>query len=284
VAEQGEGPPVVLCHGFPELSHSWRHQLPALAGAGYRAIAPDMRGYGESSIPAEVEAYDLPTLCADMVGLLDALGEERAAFVGHDWGAAVVWEAAVRHPDRVAAVAGMSVPFVPRAPVPPVEAMRQGLGEDFYIVWFQEPGAADEALARDVRRTFTTTRQWTKEWAEGDDDPPPPEWMSEDDLRVYVEAFERTGFTGGLNWYRNIDRNWELAEEVAHRRVEQPALYVAGSRDPVLGFMPPEIMDGWVTDMRAKVVLEGAGHWIQQERPREVNEALLGFLRELQPD
>jgi pimeloyl-ACP methyl ester carboxylesterase len=281
VAEQGEGPPVVLCHGFPELWYSWRHQLPALAGAGYRAVAPDMRGYGESSIPPQVEDYDIATLCADMTGLLDALGEERAVFVGHDWGAAVVWELAVRHPERVAAVAGMSVSFVPRAPVPPVDAMREGLGEEFYIVWFQEPGPADEALARDVRRTFTTTRQWTKEWAEGHDDPPLPEWMSEEDLRVYVESFERTGFTGGLNWYRNIDRNWELREQVEDRRIEQPALYLAGSRDPVLKFMPPEVMDGWVTDLRAKVLIDGAGHWVQQERPREVNEALLGFLRDL---
>jgi pimeloyl-ACP methyl ester carboxylesterase len=281
VAEEGEGPPVVLCHGFPELWYSWRHQLPALAEAGYRAVAPDMRGYGDSSIPAEVGAYDLPTLCADMTGLLDALGEERAVFVGHDWGAAVVWELAVRHPEHVAAVAGLSVPFLPRGPVPPVQAMREGLGEDFYIVWFQEPGAADEALARDVRRTFTTTRQWTKEWAEGDDDPPRPKWMSEEDLRVYVESFERTGFTGGLNWYRNIDRNWELREPIADRRIEQPALYLAGSRDPVLRFMPPEVMDGWLTDLRSTVVIDGGGHWIQQERPGEVNQALLGFLREL---
>jgi pimeloyl-ACP methyl ester carboxylesterase len=242
-----------------------------------------MRGYGDSSIPAVVEAYDIAALCDDMVGLLDALGERRAAFVGHDWGASVVWELAIRNQDRVAAVAGLSVPFVPRPQVAPVEAMRQGLGEDFYIVWFQERGAADEALARDVRRTFTARRQWTKDWAEGDDYPPPPQWMTEDDLRVYVEAFERTGFTGGLNWYRNIDRNWRLREPFAERRVEQPALFVAGSRDPVLEFMPPQLMDGWVTDLRDSVVVEGAGHWIQQERPREVNEALLRFLAEAGP-
>jgi pimeloyl-ACP methyl ester carboxylesterase len=158
--------------------------------------------------------------------------------------------------------------------------MREGLGEDFYIVWFQERGPADEALARDVRRTFTTTRQWTKEWAAGDDDPPRPDWMSEEDLRVYVETFERTGFTGGLNWYRNLNRNWELREPYADRRIEQPALYMAGSRDPVLQFMPPQLMDGWVTDLRGSVTIEGGGHWIQQERADEVNEALLRFVRE----
>jgi pimeloyl-ACP methyl ester carboxylesterase len=282
VAEAGEGPPVILCHGFPELWFSWRHQLPALAGAGYRAIAPDMRGYGESSAPAEVGAYDVFTLGEDMIGLLDAVGEEKAVFVGHDWGAPVVWQLALTHPERVTGVVGMSVPFVPRAPAPPIEILRANLGEDFYMVWFQRPGEADTALARDVRRTFTTRRQWTVDWAsEEDDDPPRPDWMTEDELAVYVDTFSRTGFTGGLNWYRNIDRNWQLSERVADLRVEQPALFVVGSRDPVKQFMPPEAMDGWVTDLRGKVELEGAGHWVQQERPEEVNEALLSFLGSL---
>jgi pimeloyl-ACP methyl ester carboxylesterase len=283
VVVEGEGRPVVLCHGFPELWYSWRHQLPALSAAGYRAIAPDMRGYGGSTIPEEVEAYDVLTLCRDLTGLLDELGEERAVFVGHDWGAQVVWQLALAEPDRVEAVVGMSVPLVPRAPGPPVGLMRKGMGEDFYIVWFQEPGVADEALARDVRRTLTTSRQWTASWAEEDDDPRRPEWMTEEDLRVYVEAFERTGFTGGLNYYRNLDRNWELTAGLADRRVEQPALFVTGSRDPVARFMPAEVMDGLVDDLRGKVVIEGAGHWVQQERPDEVNEALLRFLGELRP-
>jgi len=282
MAEDGEGRPVVLCHGFPELGYSWRHQLGPLAEAGYRAIAPDMRGYGESSIPEDPAAYDVLTLCGDLVGLLDELGEERAVFVGHDWGAIVVWQLALAHPERVEAVVGMSVPFVPRAPSPPVELMRQALGDDFYIVWFQEPGVADEALARDVRRTLTTPRQWTASWAEEDDEEPaPPDWLSEEDLRVYVEAFERTGFTGGLNYYRNLDRNWELTEDLAERKVEQPALFITGSRDPVRRFAPDQVMDGWVEDLRGTLVLEGAGHWVQQEHPREVNEALLAFLENL---
>jgi pimeloyl-ACP methyl ester carboxylesterase len=281
VAELGEGPPVILCHGFPELWYSWRHQLPALAEAGYRALAPDMRGFGRSSIPSEVEAYDVLTLCGDLVGLLDDLGDEKAVFVGHDWGATVVWTLALAHPERVAAVAGLSVPFAPRAPAPPVELMRRGFGEDFYIVWFQEPGVADQALARDVRRTLTTTRVWTSEWAEAEEESRVPGWLTEEELRVYVDAFERTGFTGGLSYYRNIDRNWELTEPLDGRRVEQPALFLTGSRDPVQRFMPPEIMDGWLTDLREKVIVEGAGHWVQQERPEEVNQALLRFLREL---
>jgi pimeloyl-ACP methyl ester carboxylesterase len=282
VVEEGEGRPVVLCHGFPELWYSWRHQLGPLAEAGYRAIAPDMRGYGDSSIPEDPAAYDVLTLCADLVGVLDELGEERAVFVGHDWGAIVVWQLALAHPERVEAVVGMSVPFVPRAPAPPIGLMRQALGEDFYIVWFQQPGVADEALARDVRRTLTTPRQWTAGWAEEtDEEPAGRDWLSDEDLRVYVETFERTGFTGGLNYYRNFDRNWELTEHLAKRKVEQPALFITGSRDPVRRFAPDQVMDGWLEDLRDKLVLEGAGHWVQQERPREVNEALLGFLESL---
>jgi len=282
VREEGAGPLVVLCHGFPELAFSWRHQIPALTGAGYRVLAPDMRGYGGSSAPAEVEAYDIATLCADMTGLLDALGEEQAVFVGHDWGANVVWQLATLAPERVRAVAGLSVPFVPRAPAAPTPIMRRHLGEDFYIVWFQQPGVADEALARDVRRTLTTSRQWTAQWADEDGaEPRRPEWLSEEELAVYVEAFERTGFTGGLNWYRNIDRNWELTEPVAERHVEQPAMFLTGERDPVRRFMPAEAMHGWVDDLRAEIVVPGAGHWVQQQAPAAVNAALLEFLRGL---
>jgi pimeloyl-ACP methyl ester carboxylesterase len=282
VLEEGGGPLVVLCHGFPELAFSWRHQLPAIAGAGYRVVAPDMRGYGQSSAPSEIEAYDVISLCGDLCGLLDALGEESAVFIGHDWGASVVWQLAVLHPERVRAVAGLSVPFIPRAPAAPIPIMRKHLGEDFYIVWFQEPGLADAALARDVRRTLTTSRQWTARWAE--EEPRPArrsEWLAEEDLQVYVDAFSRTGFSGGLNWYRNIDRNWELTAPVAERRVNQPALFLTGELDPVRKFMPAEAMKGWVTDLRQEILVPGAGHWVQQHAPEAVNEALLGFLAEL---
>jgi pimeloyl-ACP methyl ester carboxylesterase len=277
--DDGAGPAVVLCHGFPELAYSWRHQVPALVQAGYRVIAPDMRGYGRSSAPAEVEAYDVVSLCGDLCGLLDTLELERAIFVGHDWGASVVWQLAVLHPERVGAVAGLSVPFVPRAPAAPIPIMRRHLGEDFYIVWFQTPGVADAALASDVRRTLTTSRQWTAQWAEEDGATRKlPAWLSEAELAVYVEAFERTGFTGGLNWYRNIDRNWELTEPVAERRVEAPAMFLTGELDPVCRFMPAEAMSGWVRDLRAEIVVPDAGHWVQQQAPEEVNSALLEFL------
>ncbi len=281
LAERGTGPMVVLLHGFPELWYSWRHQLPALAEAGYGAIAPDLRGYGRSSAPREIEAYSLEAVCGDLLALLDSLGERRVVFVGHDWGAAVAWQLALEYPDRVAAVAGLSVPFVPRAPAAPTSLLRKALGEDFYIVWFQEPGVAERALERDVRRTLTTTSAWTAAWGEGDDHPPLPAWLSEGDLQVYVDAFQRTGFSGGLNYYRNIDRNWERSAHLAERRVEQPALFITGSRDPVQGFMPAEAMDGWVTDLRGVIRVDGAGHWVQQERPQEVNDALERFLRQL---
>jgi pimeloyl-ACP methyl ester carboxylesterase len=279
VLDEGRGPLVVLCHGFPELAFSWRHQVPALIEAGFRVAVPDLRGYGASSAPAELEAYDVISLCGDLCGLLDALDREHAAFVGHDWGAWLAWQLAVLHPERVGAVAALSVPFVPRAPARPLAIMRQNLGEDFYIVWFQRPGVADAALARDVRRTLTTSRQWTPQWA--DELGPPqcrPPWMSEQELAVYVEAFERTGFTGGLNWYRNIDRNWELTAEVAERRVQQPALFLTGEQDPVRSFMPAEAMQGWVSDLRGQIVVPGAGHWLQQQAPAAINAALVEFL------
>jgi len=282
IVEEGEGPLVVLCHGFPELAFSWRHQLPALAAGGYRVIAPDMRGYGRSSVPAEVKAYDIVSLCGDLTGLLDALGEERGIFVGHDWGAIVVWNLSLLAPERVRAVAGLSVPFVPRAPAPPTQIMRKNIGEDFYIVWFQQPGVADRALAEDVRRTLTTPQQWTAQWA-GDPDEQPrlPAWLSEEELAVYVDTFQRTGFTGGLNYYRNLDRNWELTADIAQRHVQAPAMFLTGERDLVRLFAPGDTMADWVDDLRAKVVVPKAGHWVQQQAPEQVNAALLEFLAEV---
>jgi pimeloyl-ACP methyl ester carboxylesterase len=270
---------IVLLHGFPELGYSWRHQVAPLAAAGYRVIVPDLRGFGASDVPRDVAAYSIDALSRDVTGLLDAAGVERGVLIGHDWGADVAWKTAWMHPDRIAAVVGLSVPFVPRAPAPPVQIMREHLGEDFYIVWFQEPGVAEQALSRNVRRTIATTRVWNPAWAADDDeDPPVPPFMTEEDLAVYVEAFERTGFSGGLAYYRNIDRNWELTADLDGRRIEQPALFITGERDPVGQFMPAEAMNGWVTDLRAQVVVPGAGHWVNQEAPEEVNRALLQWL------
>jgi len=281
IAGEEDGPTVVLCHGFPELGHSWRHQVPALVAAGYRVVVPDLRGYGGSSRPAEVEAYDIVTLAGDMVGLLDALGAEDAVFVGHDWGATVVWGVALLHPERVRAVAGLSVPPMRRAPAPPVSILRRRLGDEFYIAWFQEPGVADAALARDVRRTIASPKPPSPSWAEPAAEPTPcPAWMTEDDLDHYISTFERTGFTGPLNYYRNIDRNWELTERFGDR-IDRPSMFLVGERDPVGRFMATDHLSDLLTDLRANVVVDGAGHWVQQERPEEVNAALLGFLREV---
>jgi pimeloyl-ACP methyl ester carboxylesterase len=279
VVERGAGNPVVLLHGFPELAHSWRHQVDALAAAGYRVIAPDMRGFGRSDAPEEVEAYDVVELCGDVARLLDERDAPRAAIVGHDWGATVAWNFALMHPERTVCVAGLSVPLVPNAPVPPLTIMREMLGDDFYVLWFQEPGVAEEALGRDVRRTLLTPEVWTAEWAARDEQPRVPAFMTDDDVAMYVSEYERTGFRGGLNWYRNMDRNWELTRQYDDRRVEVPALFMAGTRDSTMKWLSPDVMAGRVPDLRVELV-EGAGHWLQQERPDEVNRALLGLLRD----
>ncbi len=299
IAEQGEGPAVVLCHGFPELWYSWRHQIGALADAGYHVIAPDQRGYGQTDGPLAIEEYDILHLTDDLLGLLDALGEERAVFVGHDWGGPVVWTLAQRAPQRVRAVAGLSVPFVPRPLSDPIALMKNRFGDDFfYILYFQEPGVADADLDRDpadtLRRALraTSTRETTLGlrplprhgvgWREWLPDPGAlPEWLTQDDLDYYVTEFTRTGFTGGLNWYRNMTRNWELTEDLARTKVTVPALFLAGEQDIVAQFMSDAAMDEWVTDLRAKITLRAAGHWVQQERPAEVNAALLEFLASL---
>ncbi len=281
VAECGEGEPVLLLHGFPELWYSWRHQMQAIAASGRRAIAPDPRGFGGSSSPEAIEAYDIEQLTGDLVGLLDALEIDAATVVGHDWGSDLAWKFALTKPQRVSAVVGISVPYVPRAPAAPTTLMREHIGEDFYIVWIQEPGAAEAALSADVRRTLATREVWNAEWAARHDEPPTPPWMSDDDLQLYVDEFTRTGFTGGLNWYRNLDRNWEQLAAYDGRTIDQPALFITGSRDPVRAFMPHEAMTGSVTDLRDVVIIDGAGHWVQQECPEEVDEALIGFFDKL---
>lgn len=282
VAGPADGPLVVLLHGFPELAYSWRHQIPALTGAGWRVAAPDLRGFGESDAPPEIEDYAIDVLVGDVTGLIEHLGAEDAVVIGHDWGADLAWKAAWLRPDRVRAVAGLSVPFAPRAPAPPLGIMRAHLGEDFYMVWMQEPGVAEAALARDVRRTLATPRVWDAAWAlEEGDVPPTPPFMSDDELAIYVRVFERTGFRGGLNWYRNLDRNWERTAAAEARRIDQPACFITGERDPVRAFMPAEVMRDWVTDLRSQTVVPDAGHWVNQQAPGAVNDALLGFLAEL---
>jgi pimeloyl-ACP methyl ester carboxylesterase len=305
VAEAGEGPLVVLCHGFPECWYSWRHQLTALAAAGYHAVAPDMRGYGRTSAPEPIDAYTVMHLVGDMTGLVAALGEKRAVIVGHDWGSIVAWNAALLRPDIFRAVAGMSVPFLPRLPIRPLAMMKAMAGERFfYILYFQEPGKAEAELdprAREMMRGMLYTASGSIDLAklrkagelpksakflDAMTQPEKlPDWLREEDLEVYVAEFERTGFRGGLNWYRNFDRNWELLAPFADRRITVPALFVGGLRDAVVtgpelaGEGPAvKMLGSFCDDLRAKVLIEGAGHWNQQEAPEQTNAALLEFL------
>ena len=306
IAEQGSGPLVVLCHGFPESWYSWRHQLPALADAGFHAVAPDMRGYGQTDRPHEIDQYTLFHLVADMVGLLDALGAESAVIAGHDWGALVAWHAALLHPDRFRAVIGLSVPYSPRGPGRPTTVMPKTDDEVFYQLYFQEPGVAEAELERDPRATIRQLAYMASGDASGETarpnpagvgmvpragglldgvEAPPLPWLAEADIDYFAGEFARTGFRGGLNWYRNIDRNWELLAPYAGAIVTVPALYVAGDRDPVVAFrgMGRLIFNlkKFVPALRQTIMLSGCGHWTQQERPREVNAAMIEFLKGL---
>jgi pimeloyl-ACP methyl ester carboxylesterase len=281
VAEHGpaDGPVVVLLHGFPELGFSWRHQLGPLAAAGYRLLVPDLRGYGDSEAPSAVQEYAIDVLARDVLGLLDHADAEQGTVIGHDWGADVAWKTAWLHPERVRAVGGLSVPFAPRAPAPPLGLMRERFGDDFYMVWFQEPGVAEAALDRDVRRTLATSRVWDAAWAaDREEEFSTPAFLTEAEFQLYVDVFTRTGFRGGLNYYRNLDRNWERTAPAARRRITQPALFLTGERDPVRRFMPAAVMDGWVTDLRVSEVIPHAGHWLQQQVPELVTRHLLQWL------
>ncbi len=295
-AEAGSGPPVVFCHGFPELWYSWRHQLPALAEAGFHAVAPDMRGYGETDAPEPIEAYTQEAICADMTALLDALGEQQAVFVGHDWGGAVVWNLAQHHPGRVRAVAGINTPASRRPPISPLEAMQMDPGRFDYQLYFQEPGAAEAELSADVRRTFTLMLRSSKAEDRVDalagtagvrerggllvgmpKDAERSIMLSEADLQTFVNAYERTGFRGGLNWYRNHVRNWEWSGTLAEEQIEQPALMVTAGRDPVLLPEMSHGMEDWIPNL-SRGHIEECAHWTQQEEPAALNRILLDWL------
>jgi pimeloyl-ACP methyl ester carboxylesterase len=302
VAEAGEGPLVVLCHGFPESWYSWRHQLTALAAAGYHVVAPDQRGYGQTDAPPEIDSYSQFHLVGDIVGLVHALGETTAVIVGHDWGAPVAWNAALWRPDVFRAVAALSVPTSDRGPVAPTAAMRAMFGDRFfYVLYFQTPGVAEHELQHDVRRTMRCLLYGASgNSARGMsmiEAPPPktayfldqledpeslPPWLTEADLDFFVAEFSRTGFRGPINWYRNLDRNWELGAPFQGRKIEQSALFVAGDRDLIRanpGFEAP--MRAVVPNLRDVVILPGIGHWTQQEAPEATNDALIGFLSTL---
>ena len=299
VAERGAGPLVVLCHGWPELWYSWRHQLSALAAAGYRAVAPDMRGFGETDAPARADEYTIFHSVGDIVGLVAALGERQAIVIGHDWGAPVAWTAAMLRPDVFPAVIAMSVPHRPRSADAPLKLLRQAGLHNFYWCYFQTPGVAEAEFERDPSTTLRKLLYGVSGDAPSDRENPLvipegkgfldsmivpenlPAWLQEEDVAKMIGEYRRTGFRGGLNWYRNIDRNWELTAPWHGATIRQPALFIAGLRDPVIagkrGEIAIEQMTRAVPGVK-KVMIDRAGHWIQQERPQEVNGAVLEFL------
>ena len=302
VATQGEGPLVVLCHGFPESWRSWRSQLHALANAGFRAAAPDMRGYGGTDAPPSPDQYTMVHHAGDMVALVQALGEKRAVTVGHDWGAPAAWNTALLRPDMFHAVVGMSVPYTPPSRTDLLTALEQAGVKTFYMQYFQEPGVAEAELEHDVaatlrRVTYSMSGDGPGRVVAGilppgagmldvtEDPKALPAWMDAEDLAYVTGEFKRTGFRGGLNWYRAIRRTSELMAPWRGCVIRQPSLFIAGSKDDVLRFPGmqqrlaalPDVLPG----LRGSHVLEGAGHWVQRERAEQVNRLLVEFLRSL---
>ncbi len=303
--EAGEGPLVVLVHGFPESWYSWRHQIPAISAAGFRTVAIDVRGYGRSSKPLAVEDYRMVRLVADNVGLVAALGAETATIIGHDWGAPIAWNSAMLRPDVFTAVAGLSVPFAPPSDVKPSTAMRAMAGdEEFYIEYFQEPGRAEAEIEADIRdwvlgfmfsgsgdaplpdpttgtiATIPRGARMKDRFSRPETDLP---WLTAADVDAYTSEFEYSGLRGPLNRYRNVDRDWEDLAAFRGARIDVPSLFIGGDRDGPTVWGAPAIaaFGRTLPKLRRSIVLEGCGHWTQQERPVQVNEALVDFLRSL---
>ncbi len=309
---KGQGTPIIFCHGFPELAFSWRHQLAACEAAGQWAIAPDQRGYGLTSRPEAVTDYDMEHLTGDLVALMDHLKIEKAVFCGHDWGGIVVWQMPLMHPDRVAGVIGLNTPFMRRAPIDPIAGMRAVFGEDMYIVWFQKPGVADAALGADVDKTIRffmrkpaaieaaaapTENKGLSGVLGGDAaaEAPPSNFafgdalaawdksdtafqlLTADELAGFVESFEATGFTGGINWYRNFTRNWERSADLPTRIDGLPCLMIMAEKDVVLSPAMADGMEDVISDLE-KVLVKESGHWTQQEKPDEVNTIVLDWM------
>lgn len=301
-AVEGSGPLVILVHGFPEIWYSWRHQIKALANAGYRVVAPDVRGYGGTDRPYPVEAYDMVELTSDIVGLIDELGEDSAILVGHDWGATICWNTAILYPDRVSGVTGLSVPYQPRGEMSPIELWKQLYdGRFFFHLYFQEEGVAEAELEADIRtslrklyhmasgdRTLADIRAIASKLPDdnlldGIRNPNPfPPWLTEEDIDYFVEAFTQSGFRGPLNRYRAQQRDWERLPQLSERTVDQPSSFIGGAFDIVRTARPGvdayENAGAYCTDFRGATIIDGEGHWIQQEAPEAVNRELLSFL------
>ncbi|HEX7886898.1 MAG TPA: alpha/beta hydrolase [Phenylobacterium sp.] len=292
-----EGAPIVLLHAFPELAFSWRRQIKALADAGRWVIAPDQRGYGLSSKPAAVTDYDMDHLTGDLVGLLDHLGAEKAIFVGH--GGVLIWQMPLMHPERVAAVIGVNTPFMPRPPVDPIEFMREHYGPDMYVVWFQTPDDPEAVLGADVDKTMrffmrkpnaaaalsarrtdasgSTYAAFGRQLLEWDGETGDDPVISAAELAVFVEAFEKGGFLGPVNWYRNVSRNWRRAETLPTRIDGIPCLMLTAELDRLLSPALAEPMPAFISDLETHMI-HGSGHWTQHEQPDELNRQMLDWL------
>jgi len=294
VHQLGDGPPIILAHGFPELAFSWRHQIPALAKSGYRAIAPDMRGYGGSDKPSAVADYTIQKLVGDLTGLMDSMDIDQAVIVGHDWGALVTWQMALLAPDRMAGLVALNIPFFKRPPINPIWFMRYKLGKDFYIVNFQNSDEADRRFAEDpgrfidvmmrkrrVNRTDTGKKRRKRRPLSllemiDREDPGGEKLLAPDELKYYADAFAGSGFTGPINWYRNWTHNWTSTKKV-RQTVRVPSLFVGASDDAIISAAQIEAMKPHVGDLEVQMI-EDCGHWTQQEKPRELNEILLDWL------
>ena len=304
VAEMGNsGPLVILAHGWPESWYSWRHQIPAIADAGFRVVAPDMRGYGQTDAPVAVEDYDIEHLAGDMVGLIDAYGEQQAIIVGHDWGSIVAWNSVLLHPDRFRALIAMSVPYSGRPARSPLETWQESFGDNFYyILYHQEPGIAEAEYDADpeglLSRLYlspdspreapeiTDRHRSAGGWIPRLGAPTGlPDWLTQEDLDYYISQFEHAGFRGGVNYYRNFHRNWEITPQLSGAKIDIPVLFIAGEQDVVIAGASKEQLSGGMSrvanDLRDVVLLPAAGHWIQQELPEQTNDAILAFLRGL---
>jgi pimeloyl-ACP methyl ester carboxylesterase len=303
IAEMGKGPLVLLVHGWPESWYSWRHQFEPLAAAGFHVVAPDMRGYGQTDKPAAVEDYDIHHLCADIAGLVDALGERSAVLVGHDWGAIVAWQAMLLHPDRFSSLVAMSVPYTGRGAHSVVAALQQTCGENFnYILYFQEPGVAEREFDADPRAILsrlylsprsprepaavTDPRRAAGGWIPRLGAPRGlPAWLTQADLDFYVAEFTSAGFRGGINYYRNFERNWQSTPQLEAVALAQPVLFIAGAQDMVIRGADAAklraLMQPAVPNLRGVTIIPEVGHWVQQESPAETNRAIVEFLRAL---
>lgn len=298
VAEAGQGFPIVMCHGWPELWYSWRHQLEFLAANGFRAIAPDMRGYGETDAPTNPRGYRTSVICADIEGLLDALEIEKAVVVGHDWGGYHVWQFGLRYPHRTERLIGLNTPYGgPPAPVPTTELLHQAFGagdRGYYMLYFQQPGQAEAEIHKDVRgnlaKVFHGSSRaqdlWTFATVGGDGSgvftniAPGGTFLTDDELDVYARAFERTGFSGGLNWYRAIDASSEEVRALSDHTINVKSLMITAENDLILTPAQAEPMRQWIPDLRIEHIRD-CSHWTQQERPAEVNALMLDFLQDL---